>query len=128
MTAARQALGRRAEGLVAARLTGEGWRVLARNARVGGLRGELDLVALDEAELVFVEVKARRAGSELGPETPALAVGARKQAKLRALAVAWLGEHRGELPPNDGLRFDVVGMRLDAQGRVAEYEHLRAAF
>ena len=26
------------------------------------------------------------------------------------------------------LRFDVVGLRLDAAGRVVEYEHLRAAF
>ena len=26
------------------------------------------------------------------------------------------------------LRFDVVGLRLDAAGRVVEYEHLRGAF
>lgn len=128
MTATRQDLGREAERLVAGRLISEGWEIVERNARPGGVRGELDLVAVDGGVLVFVEVKARRAGSTLGPETPAMAVGERKQAKLRALAVCWLRARGYEIPAHRELRFDVVGLRLGPGGRVTEYEHLRGAF
>ena len=104
--------------------------MIARNVRTNGagIRGELDLIALDQRTLVFVEVKARRAGSIAGPETPALAVGARKQAKIRALAAAWLRERGYEVPRHRDLRFDVIGLRLDKRGRVTEYEHIRGAF
>jgi putative endonuclease len=128
MTLARQNLGRAAERLVAERLQGEGWRIVARNVRPSEVRGEIDLIALDGPALVFVEVKARRAGTSLGPETPAMAVGPGKRAKLRALAAAWLRDRGYEVPRHRELRFDVVGLRLDAGGRVTEYEHLRAAF
>jgi putative endonuclease len=128
MTIARQSLGREAEALVARRLEAADWRIIERNARPPGLRGELDLVAVDRDALVFVEVKARRTGSDLGPERPAMAVGPRKQAKIRALASAWLRERGYDVPRHRDLRFDVVGLRLDHDGRVTEYEHLRAAF
>lgn len=128
MTAARQELGRAVERRVAERLAAAGWTIVDRNARTSELRGELDLVALDGTDLVFVEVKARRAGSRLGPETPAMAVGRRKQAKLRSLAVAWLRDRDGDLPPHRGLRFDVVGVRVDPTGRPIEWQHLRGAF
>ncbi len=128
MTVARQNLGREAETLVAQRLEAAGWRIVERNARPPGLRGEIDVIAVDRHALVFVEVKARRTGSELGPERPAMAVGPRKQAKLRALAAAWLRDRGYDVPRHRDLRFDVVGLRLDATGHITEYEHLRAAF
>jgi putative endonuclease len=128
MPNARQLLGDRAEAIVAARLTGSGMRVVARNQRTSEVRGELDIVAVDDGALVFVEVKALRAGTIAGPERPALAVGRRKQRKLRSLAVAWLRDHDGFVPPHRTLRFDVVGLRIDAAGRVTEWEHVRAAF
>ena len=128
MTLARQNLGRRAEELVAQRLHRHGWLIVARNVRTTGIRGEIDVVAVDGDALVFVEVKARRAGSVAGPEAPVMAVGPRKQAKLRSLAVAWLRDRGYDVPRHRDLRFDVVGLRLDAAGRVTEYEHLRGAF
>lgn len=128
MTAARQRLGRTVETAVAERLAADGWEILAQNARTAEVLGEVDLIARDGDALVFVEVKARRVGSRLGPETPAMAVGRRKRAKLRSLAVAWLREHSGSVPPHRELRFDVVGVRVDAAGRPIEWEHLRAAF
>jgi putative endonuclease len=128
MTAARQELGRSAEALVAARLERAGWRIVARNVRVGGVRGEIDVIAVDGPALVFVEIKARRAGSAAGPETPAMAVGPRKRAKLRGLAAAWLRDRGYDVPRHRDLRFDVVGLRVDGGGRVVDYEHLRGAF
>jgi putative endonuclease len=128
MSDARQQLGRAAEALVAASLERRGMRIFARNARTSSVRGEIDLIALEGPALVFVEVKALRATSVAGPDRPAMAVGHRKRHKLRSLALAWLRDHDGSVPPHGALRFDVVGVRIDAHGRVAEWEHVRAAF
>lgn len=124
VTYARQKLGRRGEELVAKRLAQAGWRVVGRNVRLPS--GELDLVGLDGSTLVFVEVKAGRAGASLGPELPAHAVGRRKQIKLRRLAREWIAERRG---PSGvaGYRFDVVGVRFGADG-LADVDHIRDAF
>jgi putative endonuclease len=124
VTFARQRLGHSAERLVATRLERQGWRIVGRNVRLPS--GELDIVALDGRTLVFVEVKAGRAGATLGPELPAHAVGRRKQLKLRRLAREWIAERRG---PSGvaGYRFDVVGVRFGADG-LADVDHIRAAF
>ena len=127
MTASRQQLGRRAEAIVARELERRGWRIVARNTRPADVRGELDIVALDGPELVVVEVKAGRVGAAQGPVSPLEMVGPRKQRRLRALAAAWTRQHRAELPRVSGLRIDVVGLRLDAAGRVAEWQHVRSA-
>jgi putative endonuclease len=128
MTVSRQRLGRAAEELAARRLARAGFTILARNARVhtDGVVGEIDLVALDGSALVFVEVKAGRAGSRAGPQRPALAVDRRKQLRLRRLARAWLAT-AGAVPGVASLRFDVIGVQLDGT-RVVAYEHLRGAF
>ncbi len=125
MTVRRQQIGRAAEGLVAARLQDAGWRLLERNARTR--HGELDLVALDGRALVFVEVKAGRAGSAFGPERPVLAVDRRKQLRVRKLATAWMAEHRGPLR-YASIRFDAIGVTFDRNGQVVDVEHLRGAF
>ena len=124
MTYARLRLGRAAEQLVAERLVESGWQIVTRNARLPS--GELDLVALDGSTLVFVEVKAGRAGAIHGPERPAHAVGRRKQLKLRRLAREWIAEGRG---PSGvaGYRFDVVGVSFGPDG-LADVDHIRAAF
>lgn len=128
MSDARQRLGRAAEALVADSLARQGMRVVARNVRTSSVRGEIDLIALDGRTLVFLEVKALRTTSLAGPERPAMAVGHRKRHKLRALALAWLRDHDGSVPPHRTLRFDVVGLRLDSRGQAVEWEHLRGAF
>jgi putative endonuclease len=125
VTAHRQRLGERAEDLVAARLGAAGWEIVERNARTR--YGELDLVGLDGDALVFVEVKAGRAGSSFGPERPILSVDYRKQRRVRRLATAWLGERRG-LPRYTDIRFDAVGVTFDRAGGVADYEHVEGAF
>lgn len=124
MTFARLELGRRAEQLVAMRLEGSGWRLVGRNVRLPS--GELDIVALDGSTLVFVEVKAGRAGAPVGPERPAHAVGRRKQLRLRRLAREWIAERRGPSGVS-GYRFDVVGVSFGLDG-LADVDHIRNAF
>jgi putative endonuclease len=128
MTAARQATGCRGEELAARALERRGGFIVARNARAPGVRGEIDLIAVECGQLVFVEVKTRRLGNMIGPERPAMAVGRQKQRKLRALAMAWLGANRGSVPRHRGLRFDVVGIELDSAGGVAAWDWIEAAF
>lgn len=125
MSRARQRLGRSAEDLVAGRLSEGAWELVERNARTR--HGELDLVALDGRTLVFVEVKAGRAGSAFGPERPVLSVGFRKQARIRRLATAWMSERR-DLPRYDEIRFDAIGVTYDRTGHVVDYEHIEGAF
>ncbi|HEV3496670.1 MAG TPA: YraN family protein, partial [Actinomycetes bacterium] len=78
-------LGRRGEALACARLTAAGLRVVARNWRCQ--TGEIDVVAEAPGLLVFCEVKTRRGD---GYGSPAAAVTAAKQARLRGLAAAYL--------------------------------------
>jgi putative endonuclease len=127
MTEARQKLGRRGENLVARELERQGWRIVARNARVAGIRGELDLIAIEGDALVVVEVKTGRAGARSGPGSMLEMVGPRKRLKLRQLASAWMRGHSAELPRVGSIRIDVVGLRLDATGKVVEWSHVRAA-
>ena len=125
MSDPRRRLGRLAEDLVASRVTSLGWEILARNARTR--QGEIDLIAGDGGCLVFLEVKAGRAGSAFGPERPSLAVGPRKQVQLRRLAREWLSTNR---PPRgcNQIRFDVVGITYDSHNRPLDYEHIESAF
>ena len=127
VTVARQRLGRTAELIAAMRLRRAGATIVARNARPKALRGEIDIIALERGALVFVEVKALRAGTRSGPERPALAVDARKQVRLRRLARAWLAEAEA-LPRFAELRFDVVEVVLDGGHRLLHYERIRDAF
>lgn len=125
MTKTRQRIGRAAENLAAERLAASGWTIIERNARTRF--GELDIVALDERTLVFVEVKAGREGSAFGPERPVLGVDRRKQLRVRRLASAWMSERR-EAPRYSQIRFDAVGVTFDRAGRAVDVEHIRAAF
>lgn len=121
----RRQLGRSAEEIACRHLRRLDWQILNRNWRIR--MGEIDIVALDAKTVVFVEVKAGRMDSRgPGPQRPVLAVGPAKQTRLRRLAEAWFA-HRGGCTYPD-LRFDVVGITFDGEGRPASLEHMRAAF
>jgi putative endonuclease len=104
----RREVGAAGEDAVARWYAESGYSVLARNWRVRA--GEIDVIARRGATLVFCEVKTRR-GDAFG--TPAEAVTARKQGRLRRLAVQWLGESDERA---DTLRFDVASVRPDGRG------------
>jgi putative endonuclease len=115
----RHELGRRAEALARDLLASTDLVVVARNWRCR--HGEIDLVATAPGLVVFCEVKARRS-SAYG--TPAAAVTPRKQARLRALAAAWLA---ATTHPPSRVRFDVVTVTWP-RGQAARVEHLEGAF
>ena len=117
----RHVLGRRGEDLAAQHLERLGLVILDRNYRTRF--GELDLVADDGKALVFAEVKTRRAGSRV----PFDSIGGDKQSRVRARAVEWMRE-RIERPYRPEIRFDAIGITIDAHGRLVALEHLEAAF
>jgi putative endonuclease len=110
--------GRRGEQVAARHLRRCGYIILARNYRAAG--AEIDLVALDESTLVFVEVKFR-ISSRFG--TPAEAVDLDKRERIRRAARAF-AEWRGV--PDLPARFDVVA--LSGAGRYCRVELIRDAF
>jgi putative endonuclease len=117
---ARRVLGAAGEQAVAEWYLGAGYEIVDRNWRCR--EGELDLVVARAGEIVFCEVKTRR-GVAYG--TPAEAVTATKQQRLRVLAMRWLGAHPERRAP--GLRFDVASV-LAVRGTTPVIEVIEAAF
>ena len=116
----RRLLGDRGERTAEQYLTRQGMRILARGLR--SRRGELDLVALDGNQVVFVEVKTRldhHAGH------PVEAVGPQKQHKLTELALEFLKKHKLLDRP---ARFDVVAITWPEPQKEPTIEHFRNAF
>ena len=114
----RQSLGRLGERLAANRLEERGYHILERNFRCRS--GEIDLVAEDGSDLVFVEVKTRRGTARGLPEE---AVHARKARKLQEVACFYLDLHK---LPDCAWRIDVVAVQFSVTGKLEEirvYQH-----
>jgi putative endonuclease len=115
----RSTLGRSGERRAEKYLRRLGYRLVARNYRCP--MGEIDLILLDGATIVFVEVKTR-AGSEFAD--PQDAVNLAKQRQLGRLARYFLRQTHSE---GRACRFDVVALVLAAD-RSCEVEHFIDAF
>lgn len=126
----RRTLGRLGEDLAAAHLGRLGFATLARNVRTR--HGEIDLIVFDGRTLAFVEVKTRCAGSRgsaIRPDQEPLAwLRPRQRARVRRLARAWLSDARHERPTACTIRFDAVGVILDARGQLVRLDHVEAAW
>jgi len=99
---ARQKLGKEGEGSAVEFLEGLGWRILERRWRCRF--GELDIIALDDRTLVFVEVKTRSSERFGAPEE---AVGAAKRERLARCALSYV---RARAVGDRPLRFDVISI------------------
>jgi putative endonuclease len=95
--------GRAGEDRAALFLSGRGVEIVARNVIAAGV--EIDLIVRDGETLVFVEVRGR-SDARLGH--PFETVDARKRARLRRGATAWLVAN--DLWERIATRFDVVAL------------------
>jgi len=109
--------GRLGEDDACAFLRRAGYRVLQRNFRCPA--GEVDVVATDGKTTAFVEIKARRAASRVGPKE---AVTAAKQRKIGAVAGWWAASKRKAGP----MRFDVLAVTY-GDGKPS-FELIKGAF
>jgi putative endonuclease len=114
---AKDVLGRRGEALAAEYLADAGLRIVDRNWRSPA--GEIDIVAVDGATLVVVEVKTR---SSLDYGHPLEAISDTKLARLCLLAGQWARAH--DVRPA-GYRVDALGIVDDGINPPA-IEHLKA--
>ncbi|MCL2298687.1 MAG: YraN family protein [Firmicutes bacterium] len=103
----KKAIGDAGEAFAAQHLEAHGFRIAARNFRTR--LGEVDIIARGSQYLLFVEVKARRAGSMVSGEE---AVDFHKQRRLRAAAEYYLVGRPCDLQP----RFDVMCVELGPGG------------
>lgn len=108
-------LGERGEDMAVEFLLTQGFTVLQRNVRFKW--GEIDIVAKQGNEIVFVEVRTRRIGKIL---PAACTVGPNKLGKLERCAETWAQErhYRGLM------RIDLVAITIDRAGD-AKIEHLK---
>jgi putative endonuclease len=119
VSAGRAEAGRRGEAAAARHLEAHGYRIRARNFRTR--RGEIDLVAEREGEVVFVEVRFRTSASH---GTPSETVGPRKRLRILRAASAYLAaKGLGESP----CRFDLVALTPAGTGGL-EILHIENAF
>jgi putative endonuclease len=117
----RHALGRLGEELAARHLERLGYDIVERRHRTRF--GEIDLIASDGEWLVFAEVKTRRAGAT----GPWAALDEPKRRQVRRMAAAYLAEAR-DRPRGLEVRFDAVGVIVDAHGALVSLTHLEGAF
>ena len=115
-----KSLGARGEDAAARYLKRQGFRILERHH--DSPLGELDIIAVDDRTVVFVEVKTRTS-DDAGHPTEA--VDARKQRRMTQAALAYLKAHR--LLQN-AARFDVVAVTWPADSRSPSIEHYKDAF
>ena len=112
-------LGRRGEQVATEHLEACGFRILDRNWRCP--QGEIDIVARDGDETVFVEVKTR---SSVAFGHPLEAITAIKLARLRRLAVAWCDANS---PVRQRIRIDALSVIAPSRGPVT-IEHVPGVF
>jgi putative endonuclease len=127
----RRALGRLGEELAVAHLQRLGFALLERNARTR--HGEIDVIAFNGHTLIFAEVKSRRiatsARQRTGPhEQPLAGLRPRQRARLRRLAAAWLYDETHVRPTAHTIRFDAIGVTVDAKGALVRLDHVEGAW
>ena len=116
----RRALGSFGEAAATAHLARQGYTILARGWRCSS--GELDIVAQQDATLVFVEVRTKRGNAQTSPEE---SITPTKQARLVALALAYLEAH--QIDADSSWRIDVIAVVIDRAGRIARLTHIEHA-
>jgi putative endonuclease len=110
--------GKEGEKIAADFLKKKGYRIIETNFRCA--IGEIDIIAREKDELVFVEVKTRTSG-DLG--FPEQAVGIKKQKKMSQLALWYLQKKNTK---DTAMRFDVLAIMILPAGN--EIKLIKNAF
>lgn len=111
-------LGLKGEKAAAKYLENKGYQVVDTNWKCNF--GEIDIVALHDNSIVFVEVKTR---SSIKTGLPEDAVNAKKRKKYESLAAYYLQDHEYIDMP---VRFDVVGILVISKTKALLRHHVNA--
>ena len=115
-----QELGSEGERIAARYLRDRGWEIVGRNWKCP--YGEADIIAYDDCECVFVEVKTRLVRSEREQVFPELAVDDAKRQRYVRMADFYMAKH-----DIHRVRFDVIAIVVVAN-RTAKLHHVVDAF
>ena len=110
-------LGKRGELIAIEYLESKGYKILENNWRTN--RKEIDIIAIDNNEIVFIEVKTRRNNHYGDPEE---AVDMKKQKHLINAAEDYIFSNKIDLDT----RFDIISVIYD--GRNHSINHIKEAF
>jgi putative endonuclease len=119
MPHAKQHTGNKGENYAADLLVEKNYTIVERNYHFG--HGEIDIIAMDNDTLVFVEVKTRK-NLEFGD--PIQGVTKNKQSQIRKIALGYLMENNIS---DVDCRFDVIGILL-RENEAPKINHLVNAF
>jgi putative endonuclease len=108
-------LGQAGEDRAARYLEKQGYRIIERN--YSAPYGEIDLIAMHQGELVFVEVKTRKSDAYGAPE---LAVNPRKQQRMVKAALGYIKYKNLHQVP---CRFDVVAISTSTEKEIEVIQH-----
>ena len=118
-------IGRIGEKAAARFLKRSGYKILAKNLHIS--HNEIDIIAKDKQNLIFVEVKTRTLNTEneLPFGTPAQAVNYAKQQRTIQAARSYIKAN----PTSLMIRFDVIEVILDnSDKKVSNINHIVGAF
>ncbi|HEX4414703.1 MAG TPA: YraN family protein [Lacipirellulaceae bacterium] len=115
-----ESLGHRGEHAAARFLKRQGMRIIERG--YDSPLGEIDIIAVDDRTVVFVEVKTRTSGDAGHPTE---AIDRTKQRRMTQAALAFLKSKRLLQQP---ARFDVIAITWPADAREPAIEHFKNAF
>ena len=118
MTTQKQNIGKFGEDIAIKYLENHGYKILERNYRKPW--GEIDVVAQQSDELVFVEVKTQNQGFEWRPEEN---VTRHKKRQLSKIINTYLKEHR--VYSEIDFRVDVLGIIINDKTKIAQIEHIQ---
>ena len=119
MTKERQMLGQSGEEVAFEFLRKKGYRILEKNYKT--LLGEIDIIARDKEQLVFVEVKSLSDTSYILPQEM---VNKRKQEQIVRVALSYL---KAKGLKSADCRFDCVAV-VFSFGKEPEIELIKGAF
>lgn len=119
-------IGKQGEGLAEAYLQERGYQILGRNITnpLGKRLGEIDIVAQQKGELVFVEVKTLSGCFHQESYLPEHQVTRSKLRKLERIAEYYMRDNGWQARP---YRFDVVAITLGG-GQEPEIRHMEHVF
>ena len=117
----KRAFGDQGEKEASEYLIKKGCTILCRNFRIGRM-GEIDIILRDGGTLCFVEVKTRTS-TLYG--TPSEAVSFKKQATIRRIAQLYMQRF---YIADEPIRFDIVEVFMDRDGRLLDVSHILNAF
>ena len=112
-------IGKRGEELAVELLKSKGLQILETNWHMGHL--EVDIIAANKKEIIFVEVKTRTSMIGGAPEE---AVDYMKKQRIVAAANAY----KKHMHDSRNIRFDVVGIVLNRANEAEQINHYEYAF